>query len=161
MRYIGYRSATLSRPWIPRSDQWDLRAEIYPLPDGSLHALTMNDDDVRERAQAMCDALVAGDVEQAIVDFSEQLRRNLGEVLSLLPLPASEATVESVERGATGYDVMLRVVGTSEEAEIRTRWKDRDGQPKVVEASHLSRTAIAEPTAADETGLAVEGEPQL
>jgi hypothetical protein len=120
----------------------------------------MNDDDVRERAQAMCDALVAGDVERATADFSEQLRRNLGEVLALLPLPASEATVESVEHGASSYNVMLRVVGATEEVEVQTRWKDRDGEPKVVEASHLSRTEIAEPTLEEESGLPVEGEPQ-
>jgi hypothetical protein len=119
----------------------------------------MNDDDVREHAQAMCDALVAGDVERATADFSEQLQRNLGEVLALLPLPASEATIESVEHGASGYTVTLRVVGASEEVEIQTRWKDRDGEPKVVEASHLSRTAIAEPARDDESGPAVEGEP--
>src|SRR5438045_9650592 len=102
----------------------------------------MNEEDIREHAQAMCDALVAGDVERAISDFSEQLRRNLGEVLALLPLPASAATVESVEQSASGYNATLRVVGTAEEVQIQTRWKDRDGEPKVVEASHLSRAAI-------------------
>jgi hypothetical protein len=120
----------------------------------------MNEDDVRERAQAMCDALVAGDVERATADFSEQLRHNLGEVLVLLPLPATEATVESVELGASSYTVMLRVVGATEEVEVQTRWKDREGEPKVVEASHLSRTAIAA-TVEDETGLPGEGEIQL
>jgi hypothetical protein len=119
----------------------------------------MNDDDVREHAQSMCDALVAGDVERAIADFSEQLRRNLGEVLALLPLPATEASIESIEHGASGYTVTLRVVGASEEVEVQTRWKDRDGEPKVVEASHLSRTAVVE-SVEDESGLDVEGEPQ-
>lgn len=118
----------------------------------------MNDVDVRERAQAMCDALVAGDVERATADFSEQLRHNLGEVLVLLPLPATEATVESVERGGSSYTVMLRVVGATEEVEVQTRWKDRDGQPKVVEASHVGRNPIAE-TAEDESTGQVEDEP--
>jgi len=103
----------------------------------------MNEDDVRGRAEKMCEALVAGDVDRAIADFSEQLRRNLGEVLALLPLPATDATVESVEHGASGYAVTLRIVSATEEAEVQTRWKDRDGQPTVVEASHLSRAPIA------------------
>jgi hypothetical protein len=119
----------------------------------------MNDDDVRERAQALCDALVAGDVERATANFSEQLRRNLGEVLALLPLPASEATVESVERGASSYNVMLRVIGAIEEVELQTRWKDHDGEPTVVEASHLSRTAIAQELE-DESALPADSEPQ-
>lgn len=119
----------------------------------------MNDDDVREHAQAMCEALVAGDIERATADFSDQLRRNLGEVLILLPLPASDATVVSVERGASSYTVMLRVVGASEEVELQTRWKDHDGTPSVVEASHLSRKAIVEPLE-DEAEPTGEGELQ-
>lgn len=119
----------------------------------------MNEGDIREHAQAMCDALVAGDVELAVADLSEELRRNLGEVLALLPLPASDATVESVERGASSYNVMLRIVGAAEEVELQTRWKERDGEPVVVEASHLSRTAIASPPEND-SGTTDEGQPQ-
>ncbi len=100
----------------------------------------MDEQAVREHAQALCDALVAGDIDRATGDFSNELRRNLGEVLSLLPLPAIEATVDSVEHGGSGFNVVLRVAGESEEVLVQTRWKDRDGRPTVVEASHLSRT---------------------
>ena len=62
----------------------------------------MDEQAVRDRAQALCDALVAGDVDRATEDFSVELRRNLGEVIALLPLPSSEATVESdLLRGST------------------------------------------------------------
>jgi hypothetical protein len=101
----------------------------------------MNDDDVRARAIEVGDALVAGDVDGAISAFSEELRRNLGEVLALLPLPANEATVESVEHAGSGWNVLFRIAGETDEAEIQTRWKDRDGTPTIVEASHVSRTA--------------------
>jgi hypothetical protein len=100
----------------------------------------MDDKDVREHAQAFCDALVAGDIDRAIQDVSKELRRNLGEVLALLPLPSSEASVESVEHGGAGYNVVLRLVGETEEVLVQTRWKDRDGRPTIVEASHLSST---------------------
>jgi hypothetical protein len=99
----------------------------------------------------MCDAIVAGDVDRAITDFSPELRRNLGEVISLLPLPSKEAAVESIAHGGSSYVVVLRLTGESEEVQVQTRWKDRDGHPTVVEASHLSRTELAiEPGAADE-----------
>ena len=90
----------------------------------------------------MCAALVDGDIERATVDFSEELRRNLGEVIALLPLPASEATIESFEGtgGGSSATVVLRLVGETEDVLITTRWKDRDGNLTVVEASHLSRT---------------------
>ena len=107
----------------------------------------MDEQTVREHAQALCDALVAGDIDRAIEDFSKELRQNLGEVLALLPLPANEATVESVDHGGSGYNVVLRLVGESDEVLIQTRWKERDGQSTIVEASHLSATALAAPDA--------------
>jgi len=112
----------------------------------------MDDAAVRGRAEAVCEALVAGDIDRAIGDFSEELRRNLGEVLALLPLPATEATVESVERGGSGFNVVLRLVSGTDEVQIQTRWKDRDGLPKMVEASHLSRTIVEEAKEAAEPG---------
>lgn len=118
----------------------------------------MDEQDVRTRAEALCEAIVAGDMERATADFSEELRRNLGEVISLLPLPASEATIESIERGGTsGFTATLRLVGETEEAQMVTRWKDRDGTPTVIEVSHLSRTAMEpEAPADDENGTSDE-----
>ncbi len=103
------------------------------------------EDTVREHAQALCDALAAGDVDRAIADFSDELRRNLGEVVALLPLPVNEATIDSVERGGSGYLVVLRLAGETDEVLLQTRWKERDGGPAIVEASHLSQTALAGP----------------
>jgi hypothetical protein len=116
----------------------------------------MDEEAIRGHAQAMCDALVAGDIDRATADFSKELKQHLGEVLSLLPLPSTDATVQSVVHGGTGYDVVLRLVGESEEVLIQTRWKDRDGEATVVEASHLSRTetTAAEPAAEGEAGEA-------
>ncbi len=114
----------------------------------------MDEAAVREHAQDLADALVAGDIDRVISDFSDELRRNLGEVIALLPLPATEATVESVELSGAGYNVVIRLVGETDEVQIQTRWKDRDGKPTVVETSHLSSTARAEQAGA----AVVEGE---
>lgn len=103
----------------------------------------MDEQAVREHAQAFCDALVAGDIERATEDFSPELRRNLGEVLALLPLPSNEATIESVEHGGSGYNVVIRLAGEIDAVLFQTRWKERDGRPTIVEASHLSTTALA------------------
>jgi hypothetical protein len=102
--------------------------------------VTDQTDMVRARAQEVGDALVAGDVERAITHLSDELRRNLGEVMALLPLPAVEATIESIERSGSGaHIVVFNVVGETDENQIQTRWKDRDGEPRIVEVSHLSR----------------------
>ena len=103
----------------------------------------MEEPQVRERAEAMCAALVAGDVGTATEDFSKELRQNLGEVVALLPLPATEATVDSIERGSSGFVVVLRLVGETEEVLLQTRWKERDDQPTLIELSHLSATEKA------------------
>jgi|SRR5215212_7444026 len=103
----------------------------------------MDEDRIRASAQAVGDALVSGDVEGAIEHLSDELRRNLGEVVALLPLPATEATIESIERGGSSVIVVVRVLGETDEVQVQTRWKDRDGEPKIVEVSHLSRTERA------------------
>jgi hypothetical protein len=110
----------------------------------------MDEQAVRTRAEALCEALVAGDVERAIGDFSPALRQNLGEVLTLFPLPASAATIDTIERSPTGFVINLRLTGAGEEVVVQTRWKDRDGEPTIVEASHLSRTEAAVPEPGDE-----------
>jgi hypothetical protein len=114
----------------------------------------MDEQAVRDRALALCDGLVAGDIERATKDFSTELRRNLGEVLSLMPLPSNQATIDSVEHGGSGYNVVIRLVGETDEVLIQTRWKERDGQPTVVEASHLSTTV----TTAEANEAEAEGE---
>lgn len=101
----------------------------------------MDEAAVRAQAQALCDSLVAGNIDQAIEHFSQELRRNFGVVVGLLPLPCVEATVQSIEHSGSGQNVILRLVGESDEVEIQTRWKDRTGQPTIIEASHLSQRA--------------------
>ena len=110
----------------------------------------MDEQAVREHTLRLCDALVAGDIGVATQDFSDELRRNLGEVIALLPLPATEATIESVAHTPSGFTVMVRVVGDAQEVLLHTRWKDRDGHPTLVEVSHLSQAATAQAEPAGE-----------
>jgi hypothetical protein len=112
----------------------------------------MEEPAVRERAEALCAALVAGDVGQATQDFSQELRRNLGEVVALLPLPAVAATVDSIERSGAGFTVVLRLTGETEEVLLQTRWKERDDGPTLIELSHLSKTELAVDGSESESG---------
>ena len=103
---------------------------------------------MRARAQEICDALVAGEIDRATENFSPELRSNLGEVIAQLPLPVTEAIVESLEAGGKGLVVVLGLVGESDTVRLQTRWKDRDGQPTVVEVSHIVED-VAPPIAPD------------
>ena len=80
----------------------------------------MDDSAVREQAQAFCEAIVGGDVDKAIGFMSAELHRNLGEVIALLPLPATEAAIDSLAAGGSGYNVVLRLVGETETVLIQS-----------------------------------------
>ena len=51
---------------------------------------------------------------------------------------------------------MLRLVGETDEVLIQTRWKERGGQLTIVEASHLSATALATPEVEADAEIAPE-----
>ena len=104
----------------------------------------MDQELVREHAQAHCAALVAGDFDRAAVDLSNELRSNLGTLIALMPLPLTEATVESVDVGGSGVVATLHLVGESGEMQLQTRWKERDGRPTIVEASRVTAPAPAQ-----------------
>ncbi|HET7520342.1 MAG TPA: hypothetical protein VFK61_02260 [Candidatus Limnocylindria bacterium] len=103
----------------------------------------MDEQVVRERVQAFADALKAGDIGRASQEMSAELQRNLGPVVAMLPLPVSEAVTESLDMTGTGFLAVLRLTGESGETKLETRWKDRDGKPTMVEASHLTEEPAA------------------
>ena len=109
----------------------------------------MDEAAVRTSAERVGEALVAGNIDAGIQYLSDELKRNLGEVVALLPLPATEVTISSLERATSSVVVVLHVVGETADVELQTRWKDRDGEPRIVEVSHLSRVE-REPVAESE-----------
>jgi hypothetical protein len=119
----------------------------------------VTEDEVRQRASGICEALIAGNADQVIGALSDELRRNLGEVLALLPLPAREASLGSVQTasGGAAYLVVLDVTNETEHVEVQTRWKDGGGEPRIVEVSHLSRTETMEPAEGAETAEGADG----
>ena len=96
----------------------------------------MDEQSVREHAQDYADALRSGDIGEAAKAMSPELQRNMGSVVAMLPLPLTEATVESVEMTGKAYVAVLHLVGDEGAIRLETRWKDRDGKPTIVEASH-------------------------
>lgn len=121
----------------------------------------MNEDQVREASASIGDALVSGDVGRVIETLSDELRRSPGEIVAMLPVPARAVTIGSIESsgGGAAYVVLLEVGTESEHVELELRWKDRGGEPRIVEVSHRSRRAIeAEAMAAAEAEAAAAAE---
>ncbi len=108
----------------------------------------MDEQRLRERADAFGAALVAGDIERASEDLSDQLRSHIGQIVAQLPLPLTTATVERIEVGAS-HLVILHLVGEGDEVRLATRWKERDGRPTIVEASRITEDT-PDPGADDE-----------
>ena len=113
----------------------------------------MDEDTIRSSVRAVGDALVGGDVDTVIGYLSEELKRNTGEVVAMLPLPATDVSLVSLERATSAVVVVVKVVGETAEDELQMRWKDRDGEPRIVEVSHIGRTEREAPPTE-----AVEGE---
>ena len=55
-----------------------------------------------------------------------------------------------MEVAGSGYVAMLRLVGETSVVELQTRWKERDGQPTIVEASHVAEPVPVEAPAETE-----------
>ncbi len=115
----------------------------------------MDVETVRQHADAYVAALLAGDIGLASEEFSSQLKQNIGEVVSQLPLPLTEAAVESVEVAGSGYVAVLHLTGETDDIRIETRWKDREGRPTLVEASHVIERVAAPPS---EEGVEAEAD---
>ena len=115
----------------------------------------MDVETVRKHADAYCAALLAGDIGLASEEFSSQLKQNIGEVVSQLPLPLTKAAVEFVDVAGSGYVAVLHLTGETDDIRIETRWKDRDGRPTMVEASHVIERVAAPPA---EEGAEAEAE---
>jgi hypothetical protein len=88
----------------------------------------MDEQAVREHAQAHAAALLSGDIGKAAEEMSWELQHNLGPIVAMLPMPLTEASIESIESTPTGYRVVLHLVGEGDSLRLATRWKDRDGE---------------------------------
>lgn len=103
----------------------------------------MDEPIVREHVQALCDALLAGDVGRASQEMSRELQANLGPLVAMLPLPLTGARIETIDMVGTGYLALLNLVGDEGSIRLQTRWKERDGRPTMVEGSHLPEAPAA------------------
>jgi len=107
----------------------------------------MDEQTVREHAQAHCEALVSGDIGLASKDMSPELASHMGPIVAMLPLPLREATIERIEMTGTAYHAVLRLTGEGgETVHLETRWKERDGRPTIIEASRQAEEPAAPAT---------------
>ncbi|MFN2526952.1 MAG: hypothetical protein ABR505_11935 [Actinomycetota bacterium] len=92
----------------------------------------MDEQAVREHAEAHANAVVAGDLRRAGSDLAEGMQETAGEVMRGLPRPVTAASIESLESQGEETTALIRYSGEESSVVVESRWAERDGRPKIV-----------------------------
>ena len=84
----------------------------------------MDDRKTRDHIQAHADAVVRGDMDTVVADFSEELRPQVPQLAQGLPQPVTAAEVLSLDIEDAESVATIRYSGDSGELTLRTRWQD-------------------------------------
>jgi hypothetical protein len=92
----------------------------------------MDDAKTRQTIQDHADAVVAGDFDRVIGDFTEELRPQVPQLAQILPQPVESAEVGSVDAGAEEYVAHIKYSGAGKDVTIRSHWREEaDGTPRI------------------------------
>jgi hypothetical protein len=69
-----------------------------------------------------------------IGDLSKELQAQAATIAQTLPQPVTSAKVLSIEVGDEETVARIHYAGNTSEVTIQSRWRDIDGQPKIVHA---------------------------
>lgn len=92
----------------------------------------MDDRKTRDHIQAHADAVVRGDMDTVVADFSEELRPQVPQLAQGLPQPVTAAEVLSLDVEDAESVATIRYSGDSGELTLRTRWQDHEVHPVIV-----------------------------
>jgi hypothetical protein len=93
----------------------------------------MDEQSVREHAQAHGDAVARNDLRTAGSDLAPEGMKTAQDVMGQLPRPVREAKVFDVTSEGAAVVALIRYRGESEEKVVESRWEERDGTPKIVD----------------------------
>jgi uncharacterized protein YpuA (DUF1002 family) len=92
----------------------------------------MDQQKVREYAQAHGDAVVGNDLRTAGSYLSPEAMKAAQDVMGELPLPLQSAEVSEVTSDDAAVVAQIRYAGESGQKVVESRWEERDGEPKIV-----------------------------
>lgn len=92
----------------------------------------MDDAKARQAIQAHADAVVSGDFDHVVNDFTEELKPQVPELAKVLPQPVESAEVLSVEMGDEEAVAQIKYAGAGKEATIQSHWREESGTPRIV-----------------------------
>jgi hypothetical protein len=94
----------------------------------------MDDQQTRDQIKMHADAVVRGDMDAVVADFTEALQPHVPEIGKALPQPVTSADVLSVDIGDSECIAMIKYSGDTSEVTIRSRWQDEGGRAVIVHA---------------------------
>ena len=98
----------------------------------------MDEAQARDYIEQHAEAVVRGDMDGILADFSEELRPGAPQIVNdVLPQPVTSAEVLSVDVGHSEAVAMIRYSGDGE-LTVRSRWLERAGRPVIVHAEPVS-----------------------
>jgi hypothetical protein len=98
----------------------------------------MDEAQTRDHINQHADAVVRGDMDAILADFSEELRPNAPQIVNeVLPQPVTAAKVLNIDVGDSETVAMIRYSGDGE-LTVRSRWQEQAGRPVIVHAEPAS-----------------------
>ncbi len=93
----------------------------------------MDEETVRQHAEAHGRATVEGDLRAAGSDLTKDALPAAGDVMKKMPESLSSSAIDSVTSDGDEYVVLIRYSGEDADAVVESRWAERDGRPKIVD----------------------------
>ena len=97
----------------------------------------MDEQTVRQHADAHAQAVVRGDFDAVAADLIEPLRPALQQIAPLLPQPVTSADVTSLDHQGDSATAQITYRGDDKQLVIESQWEERDGRPMIVAAAPL------------------------
>ncbi len=94
----------------------------------------MDEASTRSHIEAHADAVVRGDMDAVVADFSEALRPQVSQLAQALPSPVTSADVQNIESGQDESVSTIRYSGENSAVTIRAQWREEGGRPVIVHA---------------------------
>ncbi len=91
----------------------------------------MDEQAVRQAAEAHGQANVEGDLRRAGSDLTPEAMAGVKPVMAVMPKPLNGAHIEDVQQNGDEFVVRIRYTGPDGAATIASHWADRDGAPKI------------------------------
>ena len=98
----------------------------------------MDENGIRERAEAHAKATVAGDLRTAGEDLTKSGMAGAGAVMKAMPKPLESYEVRSVDLQGDQATAVIAYSGAGDTLEVRSTWEQVEGRPKIVALEPIS-----------------------